>query len=74
MLAQVLQDFVAIPVLPFDAAAVAAFDALRVRGVRIAVMDLRIAAIAVSRGMVLLTRNARHFSKVPGLLFEDWTL
>lgn len=74
MLAQVLQDFIVLPVLPFDTAALTAFDALRKQGARIATMDLRIAAIAVSRRMVLLPRNTRDFSKVPGLLFEDWTL
>ena len=42
--------------------------------VRIATMDLRIASIALSQGLTLLTRNARDFSKVPGLVVEDWTI
>jgi tRNA(fMet)-specific endonuclease VapC len=37
-------------------------------------MDLRIASIAISRGLVLLTRNARDFSKIPELVIEDWTI
>ncbi|MBD2520969.1 hypothetical protein [Nostoc sp. FACHB-133] len=34
----------------------------------------RTRAIAVSRKLVLLTRNHRDLGKVPGLLIEDWTV
>ena len=74
LLAENLQAFATAPVLPFDSAAAAIFDSLRTQRVRIAIMDLRIAAITLSRGLILLTRNARDFSKVPGLVTEDWTL
>lgn len=74
MFAQVLQDFVTAPVIAFDASAVAVFDDLRMQRVRIATMDLRIAATALSRGMVLVTRNRRDFVKVQGLRIEDWTV
>ena len=74
MLARVLRDFVAAPVIPFDAAAAAVFDGLVGQRVRVATMDLRIAAIALSRGMVLVTRNVSDFGKVPGLEIEDWTV
>ncbi|MFO7029482.1 hypothetical protein B9T07_05335 [Limnospira fusiformis CCALA 023] len=37
-------------------------------------MDARIVAIALSRSMILLTRNHRGFSKVTGLVIEDWTI
>ena len=62
-----------IPVVPFDDSASVFFDNFQAQKVKIATMDLRIAAIASSRGLVLLTRNHRDFVKVPGLKIEDWT-
>jgi tRNA(fMet)-specific endonuclease VapC len=73
-LGQILQGFSAAPVLPFDAAAAAVYDGLQSQRLRVGTMDLRIAAIALSQGLILLTRNTRDFSKVPGLVTEDWTV
>ena len=74
MLARVLQDFTEALVIPFDAAAAVVFEGLVGQRVRVGTMDLRIAAIALSREMVLVTRNASDFRKVPGLRIEDWTV
>jgi tRNA(fMet)-specific endonuclease VapC len=74
MFDRVLSAFAAAVVLPFDANAAVAFDGLVANRVRIATMDLRIASIALSQGLTLLTRNTRDFSKVPGLVIEDWTV
>lgn len=73
MLARVIRDFSEIPVLPFDGAAAVAYQELVSRRVRVGTMDLRIAAIAVSRDLILLTRNTGDFGKIPGLRIEDWT-
>ena len=31
-------------------------------------------ALALSRNLIVLTRNERDFGRVPGLLTEDWTV
>jgi tRNA(fMet)-specific endonuclease VapC len=74
LFAEILSGFVGATVLPFDTAAGAVFDGLRAQRVRIATMDLRIAAVALTQGLVLLTRNRADFSLVPGLVIEDWTV
>ena len=73
LLLEILDGFAMAPVLPFDAKAIAVFDELREQRIRIATMDLRIAAIAMSHSLVLLTRNVSDFRKVPSLVAEDWT-
>ena len=74
LLLEILQGFSAAPVLPFDAEAVAIFDMFRAQRIPVGSMDLRIAAIAISRNLVLLTRNTKDFGRVPGLVIEDWTV
>lgn len=68
-----VEDYRQLLLVPFDAAAAAVFDQLKAQKVRISTMDLRIAAIALSRNLVVVTRNARDFGQVPGLPTEDWT-
>lgn len=68
-----LIDFNRFQVLPFDEPASREFVRLRQAKVRIETMDLRIAAIALSQQLTVLSRNALDFCQVPGLLVEDWT-
>jgi predicted nucleic acid-binding protein len=42
-------------------------------GSPIADLDLLIAAIAVQHDLILATLNARHFSLIEGLRWEDWS-
>ncbi len=74
ILQEILQAFSIAPVLPFDTGAAVIFDQLREQRIRIATMDLRIASIAISRDLILLTRNNRDFRQVPDLRMEDWTI
>lgn len=58
--------------LPFDDAAADKFEELRRQKIRIATMDLKIAATALIRGALLLSANTRDFAQVPQLRVEDW--
>lgn len=73
-LLQILTDFHAAQILPFDDAAALHFTRLRQQKVRIGTMDLRIASIALSRSMILLSRNVADFNQVPTLQVQDWTI
>lgn len=74
LLLEILNGFAQAPVLPFDARSIVIFDEMRSQKVRVATMDLRIAAIAISNNLVLLTRNTGDFSKISNLIIEDWTV
>ncbi|MEQ9668265.1 type II toxin-antitoxin system VapC family toxin [Coleofasciculus sp. G2-EDA-02] len=74
MMARLVNDFKVLPILPFDPGAATTFEQLKSKRIQRAKMDARIAAIALSRGLILLTRNHRDFGKVAGLAIEDWTI
>ncbi len=74
MMARLVSDFKVLPLVSFDAGAATTFDQLQSQRIQLAKMDARIAAIALFRGLILLTRNHRDFGKVSGLLIEDWTV
>lgn len=62
------------PLVDYDAAATVVYDTLGMRSLRIGTMDRRIAAIAISAGLVLVTRNRSDFDQIPELVTEDWTI
>jgi tRNA(fMet)-specific endonuclease VapC len=74
LLQEILQGFTSFSVLPFDTVAVSIFNELRENKVRGSTMDLRIGAIALSRNLILLTRNVADFNKIPNLKIENWTV
>jgi tRNA(fMet)-specific endonuclease VapC len=73
-MARIVSDFKVLPIALFDAGAATVYDELESQRLQLAKMDARIAAIALSRNLILLTRNRRDFGKVAGLVLEDWTI
>jgi tRNA(fMet)-specific endonuclease VapC len=64
--------------LPFDDAAARIFGEIRcsleARGQQIGPYDTMIAAIALAHNLILVTHNTAEFSRVPGLILEDWEI
>jgi tRNA(fMet)-specific endonuclease VapC len=65
-----------VSILPFDTDAAFIYGRLRrdleQQGTPIDEADLRIASIALSHGLTLVTGNVRHFARIPGLNIENW--
>jgi tRNA(fMet)-specific endonuclease VapC len=65
-----------IDVIPFDQTAAGAYGQIRAtleqQGRPIGANDLLIAATTLSRQMTLVTHNMGEFSRVAGLLLDDW--
>ncbi|MBI2971391.1 MAG: type II toxin-antitoxin system VapC family toxin [Candidatus Aenigmarchaeota archaeon] len=63
-------------ILPFDEKvaekASEIHASLKERGQEIGIKDMFIAAIALSHGSVVVTRNTKDFSRVAGLATEKW--
>ncbi len=66
----------ALSIVPFDRRAAEVYGEFRAllerEGRRLDEPDLRIAAIARSRELTLVTGNVRHFERVPELVVENW--
>lgn len=60
-------------VLSYSAASEAQFQEWRQQKVRVSTHDLRIAAICVTHGATLVSRNRRDYERVPGLAVEFWS-
>lgn len=43
-------------------------------GKKVDSMDIAIASTAISKKMILVTHNKKHFENIPGLKFEDWQI
>ena len=71
-LADLIAFFAEWKIVRFDDAASQHFDRLRLEGIRLGSMDLRIASIALANEATLITANFADFLRVSGLKQENW--
>ena len=64
-------------IIPFDNFVLDTYGkiraALELKGQKIGANDTMIAAIALAHNATLVTNNIKEFSRIEGLLLEDWT-
>ncbi|WP_414585147.1 type II toxin-antitoxin system tRNA(fMet)-specific endonuclease VapC [Scytonema sp. PCC 10023] len=70
------QFLIPLEIIPFDASATQTYGRIRAelerQGIVIGSMDMLIASQAISLGLILVTNNVREFSRIPGLVLENW--
>jgi len=71
---QAIYDLAKLNILEFDSAAITIFEDLKRQRLRVGSQDLRIAAIAIANGAIVVTRNRVDFEQIAGLKIEDWTV
>jgi tRNA(fMet)-specific endonuclease VapC len=69
-----VEFFRQIQILPFGDAAATIYRQLRTEHRRRGKNDLRIAAIALACGAVVISRNQRDFRDIVGLAVSDWSV
>ena len=74
LLQSLTYDLASFPILPYDAPAEAKYQNIPASIRQQHSQDSHIAAIAPAHDFTLVTSNIRHFSKIPGLRIEDWSV
>ncbi len=50
------------------------YASLREQGLVISDADIFVASIAITNNLVLVTNNTNHFSRIQGLLLDNWKI
>lgn len=72
-LSEAVSFFARFQILSFTEPAIVRYESLRKAYRNVGKNDLRIAAITLEHGAVVVTRNAHDFNQVPRLSIEDWS-
>jgi tRNA(fMet)-specific endonuclease VapC len=59
-------------ILPMTHSAILRYETLKRMNLNVRKMDLRIAAVVLEIGAVLVSRNLRDFRRIPNLAVENW--
>lgn len=73
-LAATIRFYTDIRLLLFTLPAIARYQQLLQMKLNVGKMDLRIGAIALEHGAIVVTRNLRDFQRIPNLTAEDWSV
>ena len=61
-------------IVPFDHGSEAQYQQLRAQRIGVGTQDLKIAAVALTNKLTLVTRNRRDFGQIPGITIDDWSV
>src|SRR5438132_862275 len=74
LLVGTVQLFNQMIMVPFDLGSEAQYQQLRAQQTGVGTQDLKIAAVALTNNLILVTRNRRDFGRVPGITIDDWSV
>ena len=72
-LRKIMRDYSAFEICPYSPHAAAIFRDMPAAAKRRGTNDCKIAAIALSNGFTVITRNVEDYRAIPSVQFEDWT-
>lgn len=72
-LRETIELFAELPVVDLDVGSCNQDELLSKQKLRIGTQDRRIAAIALAKNAIVVTRNQNDFGQIAGLKIEDWT-
>ncbi len=73
-MAVTIRFYTGIHLLLFTLPAISRYQQLLQMKLNVGKMDLRIGAIALEHGAIVVTRNLRDFRRIPNLTAEDWSV